>query len=153
MLYEKLQQEAVQHDIDIYEKPMKSKVKGLYGDKIIWINGNLPNTTDKACVVAEELGHYHTSYGDILNQSDVRNRKQERRAREWAYNCLVPLSKIVQAHKAAISSRHELAEYLNVTEEFLQATINRYKEKYGLYTTYERYMIYFEPLAIIESYE
>jgi len=153
MLYDDLTQEAVQHGIDIYEEPLKPTIKGLYADQIIWINRHIPTRVEKACILAEELGHHHTSAGIIIDQTDVRNRKQEQRARAWAYEKLVPLSKIVQAHHARVSGQHELAEYLGVTEEFLQAAINRYREKYGTFTIVDKHIIYFDPLGVVETFE
>lgn len=150
MLYEILMKEAIQHDIDIYEKPMKSKIKGLYCDKVIWINHTLPTYKEKACILAEELGHYHTTVGNILDQSKIENRKQELKARVWAYKKLVPLSKIVQAHKENITSRYELAEYFNITEEFLNEAIEWYKRKYGLSINIGKFIIFFEPLKVLE---
>jgi hypothetical protein len=151
MHYDYLIREAEQHGIDIYEKPLNKKIKGLYADGVVWINRRIPTMKEKACILAEELGHYHTNVGDVLNQCDIRSRKQERAARQWAYEKLVPLSKIVQAHRAHVSNRHELAEYLGVTESFLQAALDRYREKYGLYVTRGRYTIYFDPLGVIEE--
>lgn len=42
--------------------------------------------TEKSCVLAEEIGRRYTTIGDILDQNDMNNRKQELRARLWAYN-------------------------------------------------------------------
>lgn len=70
--YEKLIAEC--DELVIEERPMKSS--GLYSDGCIWINKNM-TTTEKRCVLAEELGHHYTTVGDILDQSDIGNRKQE----------------------------------------------------------------------------
>lgn len=153
MTYENLLQEAQQHGIDTYEKPMTPTIKGLYSDKVIWINKNIPTNDEKACILAEELGHYHTSSGNILDQSKISNRKQELRARTWAYERLVPLQKIVQAHKSGVRNRYELAEYLGVTEDFLNSAIKRYQEKYGLCVSVESYTVCFEPLGVLEMFE
>lgn len=153
MVYENLLREAEQHGLDISEKPMTPTIKGLYSDKVIWINKNIPTNDEKACILAEELGHYHTSSGNILDQSKISNRKQELRARTWAYERLVPLQKIVQAHKSGVRNRYELAEYLGITEDFLVAAIKRYKEKYGLYFSIENYTICFEPLGVMELFD
>jgi len=152
MLYDNLIREAEQHGIDIYEKPLMIRIKGLYADGIVWINRRIPTTKEKACILAEELGHYHTSAGDILDQSDIRNRKQEKAAREWAYERLVPLEKIIEAHHARVSSRHDFAEFLGVTEPFLQAAIERYREKYGRHTIVGQYVICFDPLGVAEMF-
>lgn len=128
--------------------PMRNK--GLYSDGVIWINKGIPTTAEKYSILAEELGHYHTSSGNILDQRDMRNRKQELRARQWAYERLVPLSSIVQAHKAKVRGRFEIAEYLGVTEEFLQASIDRYRDKYGILTSIDNYIIFLDPLRVVE---
>lgn len=152
-LYETLINEAESQNIKVYEKPLLPCIRGLYGDNIIWLNRGLTLNTEKVCVLAEELGHYYTSSGNILEQKKVVSIKQEKRARNWAYEKLVPLESFIQAYKAKIRSRYEFAEFLNVTEEFLGHAIAHYKEKYGLYAQWTSYMIYFEPLGILELYE
>ena len=153
MLYDDLIQEAVQHGIDIYEEPLRPKIKGLYADNIIWINRRIPTNAEKACILAEELGHYHTNFGYITDQTKIVNRKQERRARAWAYEKLVPLSKIVQAHHDYIINRFELAEFLGVTEEFLQAAIDHYRAKYGRHTVVDKHIVCFDPLGVAEMFD
>lgn len=152
MLYEHLIQEAEQHGIDIYEEPLEPKIKGLYADQVIWINRYIATRAEKACILAEELGHYHTSVGNIIDQTKILNRKQERRARAWAYIKLVPLHKIIEAYSEGVRSRHELADYLNVTEEFLQAAINYYHGKHGQFVRVDKHIIYFDPLGVVEMF-
>lgn len=151
MVYEKLLEEAKRNNISTYEMPLSKRNKGFYADNVIWINKHL-TTNDKICTLAEELGHYHTSVGDILDQSNLTNRKQERQARNWAYKKLIPLDKIIDAFHAGVQSSYELAKYLNVTEEFLLETLNSYKDKYGVSKTINQYTIFFEPLTIMEIY-
>ena len=153
MCYENLLREAEQHGIDIYEKPMNPGIKGLYSDNIIWINHCIPTMVERACILAEELGHYHTSVGNIIDPTDIRNRKQEQRARTWAYEKLIPLSAFVEAHRQGIRNRYELAEYLGVTEDFLESALQRYKEKYGLFVAVDGLTIRLEPLGVIEFFD
>lgn len=153
MTYEKILKEAQNHEIDIYEEKMPQRIKGLYADNIIWLNKRLSTTNEKTCVLAEELGHYHTSIGDILDQSSLYNRKQEKQARSWAYKKLIPLNAIIKAFHAGIQNKYELAEYLNVTEVFLSGALTRYKEEYGVSKTINQYTIFFEPLAVLELFE
>ena len=75
----------------IEERNMKNE--GLYGDNVAWINKNLPSRR-KTCILAEEIGHYETSVGDILDQHSLDSAKQERAARGWAFNKLIPLDDI-----------------------------------------------------------
>lgn len=149
-MHETLLHEAQENNIRVVYWPFKDKIKGLYYDNVIAINRNAATTAEKACILAEELGHYHTTAGDILDQTKPSNRKQERRARRWAYERLVSPDKLVTAHKKGIKTRHELAEFFDVTEEFLVAAIHHYKEKHGLCYRVGKYQIYFEPLRIVK---
>lgn len=150
-MYERLLNEAEKEHIEIVYIPLKGRLKGLYYDKVIAINKNIETTAEKTCVLAEELGHYYTTVGNILDQKRIQNRKLERRARAWAYKKLVPLYKLVEAYKDGIKNRFELAEYLQVTEEFLDEALKYYKEKYGMYYRLGKYWICFEPLGILEN--
>ena len=73
------------------------------------------------------------------------NRKQEQRARAWAYNKMIGLLGIVKAYEHGCRSLHETAEYLNVTEEFLNDALKYYATKFGEYTIVDNYVIYFIP--------
>lgn len=153
MVYEKLLNEARHHEIDIYEKPMPKRMKGLYADNIILINKYLPTTNEKACVLAEELGHYHTSSGDILDQSNLSNRKQEKQARNWASEKLVTLCNLVEAFEHGCRSSFEIAEFLNITELFLEDSLIYYREKYGYQVQVgEKYTLYLDPLGVYKNF-
>ncbi|MGN7409937.1 ImmA/IrrE family metallo-endopeptidase [Sporosarcina sp. SAFN-010] len=149
--YEKLLHEAFQQGVEVYEEPLKGRIKGLYSDNFIKINKLIPTSIEKCCVLAEELGHYHTSCGVILDQTKLMNRKQEKRARNWAYKRLVPLSSFIDAYKSGIKNRYELAFYLGVTEPFIEETLYRYKEEHGLFAIVDDYAVYFEPLGVLEK--
>jgi len=153
MLYESLLEEASEQRLNVYERTMSKRIKGLYGDNVIWINKRISTNAERYCVLAEEIGHHYTSFGDITNQEDIRNRKQELRARSWAFGHTVPLAKIVQAHKYGVRNKYELADFVGVTEEFLASSINRYQDKYGQTVNHEGYTICFEPLGVVEWFE
>ena len=82
---------------------------------------------------------------NILDQSDDRNRKQEMRARLWAYDKKIGLHGIINAYEARRTSIEEMANFLNVTPEFLRDAIKCYKGKYGHYVILDNYIIFFEP--------
>ena len=150
MTYEELQ--IQNSDLNIREMDL-SEVIGLKG---LYINGNIAikqdmSTTEKACVLAEELGHHYTTVGNILNQSDVSNRKQELHARLWAYNKQIGLMGIIQAYKRRCQNLAEMADYLDVTEEFLANALDQYRKKYGCQVEIDNYIIFFEPyFAVME---
>lgn len=151
MDYEDLLEKAEKAGIQLYENNRISGLKGLYVDNTITINSNIETEAEKKCILAEELGHYCTSYGNILDQSTVENRKQEKKAREWAYRQTVGLSDLIQAYKSGVRNRYELAEFLNVTEEFLQEVITYYQGKYGPCFEFDNYIIYFAPFGVLEK--
>lgn len=145
MGYEDLINEIEKDGIEVIEMKFKGKAKGYYSDNIIAINSNNKSNAEKYSTLAEEIGHHYTTYGNIADQSDVRNRKQEKRARNHAYERLIGIVELVNAFEHGVRGRYELAEYLNVTEEFLEHSIQHYREKYGVYYTIDNYIIYFEP--------
>ena len=151
MNYETLLEEADSQFLVVKEKPLRAHNGRIKGNRIA-IKKDIP-TTQKACVLAEELGHHYTTVGNILDQSKAENRKQERRARLWAYKKAFDLVDLVSAYKHGCRNRYEIAEYLEVTESFLQEALDTYKEKYGPYTKVDRYVVYFEPLGVLELYD
>lgn len=143
MNYELLLMESDNNNIITKEKPLRLYDGRIKGNKIL-IRSDM-DTIRKSCVLAEELGHYYTTVGNILDQTDSSNRKQELRARLWAYDRLVGLSGIVKAYKHGCKSLTETAEYLNVTEDFLSDAIKEYESKYGTSVVYGEYEISFTP--------
>lgn len=147
--YETLIQNANDKGAEVIDYPFESEnIKGLYCDNTIAISSKIKTTAEKSCVLAEELGHYHTSTGNILDQGKVENRKQEQRARLWAYRKMVTLDKIMSACEYGCRNRYELAEHLDVTEEFLQEALDKYHSIYGAAAQIGGYLVMFEPLNI-----
>ena len=123
--FEKLCQTASDIDVDIVDYPFTSdRFKGLYCDGTIALNQDICADSEKACILAEELGHHFTTVGNITDQKETENRKQERRARVWAYNEMISLSDLVDSYKDGCRSRYEIAEHLEVTEKFLQECLD-----------------------------
>lgn len=150
MKYDILLNDANTAGLNIKERPFRTYDGRIKGNNIYLREGM--NTVQKTCVLAEELGHHHTSIGNILDMNDMRNRKQERQARLWGYNKLIGLTGIIKAFQAGCQSRHEMAELLDVTEEYLQECIDCYRDKYGVCTEVDNYIIYFIPrLAVMEK--
>ncbi len=145
--YEQLLDEASEKNITVIENYdlTGTQLKGLYCDSVVAIGNTTTSNTERACVLAEELGHHYTAAGDILDQSTVGNRKQEMRGRIWAYNNQVGLRGIIDAYLHHCQSLSESAEYLGVTEEFLNDSLTYYTNKYGVCTQVDNYVIFFQP--------
>ena len=147
MKYNALLNEANAEGISIKERPFKTYDGRLKG-KDIYLRKDM-NTTEKSCVLAEELGHYYTTVGDILDMNVPENRKQERQARLWGYNRVIGLFGLIRAYEHGCKDKYEIAEYLDVTEEYLEDCINCYRDKYGEYKIVDNYTIYFIPNLMI----
>lgn len=148
MNYEALLDEAQQDGLIVKEKPLiynDGRIKG----KRIAIRKDIETSKEKACVLAEELGHHHTSIGNIIDMENVSNRKQERQARIWGYNKLIGLTGIIKAFEAGCQSVHDIAEFLEVTEEYFLDAIECYRGKYGVSTEISEYTIYFIPYLTV----
>lgn len=144
MTYEELK--TKHNDLNIVEMDL-SEVKGLKG---LYFDGNIAlerkmSQTEKSCVLAEELGHYYTTSGNILDQTDVSNRKQEYRARLYGFNLKIGLMGLIRAFEHGCRSASDIAEYLDVTEEYLKEAVDCYQSKYGVYATVDNYAVYFTP--------
>lgn len=150
--FERLEDEASKDGVDvIHQKFRNQNIGGLYCDGTIGINKTIATSVEKSCILAEELGHHYTSIGNIIDMTDARNRKQERQARLWGYNKKIGLNGIINAFRAGCQNRYEIAEFLESTEEYLQECINCYRDKYGIYTIIDNYVIYFIPnLAVVK---
>lgn len=144
--YEEMQDRAYNAGIDVVEYSFRNKtIKGLYCDGTAAISNNIDTNAEKACVLAEEMGHHYTSAGNIIDQTDERNRKQEFRARMWAYNEMIGLMGIVRAFNHGCHNLYEMAEYLDVTEEYLKEALDTYRDKYGVRTDIDNYTVCFIP--------
>ena len=79
--YLQLVQLAECENVKIIEMPMHGRNKGMYSDNTIALSSFIETTVESRCILAEELGHYYTTVGDITDQSKIENRKQELKAR------------------------------------------------------------------------
>lgn len=149
MTYEQLLTVADQNGLLVKEKALNDHDGLIKGNRIA-IRKDIETQKEKSCVLAEEIGHDRTSYGDILDQNDIMNRKQEYRAKLYGYNLKVGLTGLISAYEAGCRNLYEVAEFLDATEEYLKNVIDCYHSKYGQYTAVDNYMIYFEPFAVMK---
>ena len=146
MNYEDLLKEYADKDLIIKEKPLQSSNGRIYNNRIAIRHGL--SSVDKTCTLAEELGHYYTTAGDIIDQENTGNRKQEHRARMWAYEKLLPLQLFVLAFKHGCHGIHETAEFLEVSEDFLMECVKAYYNKYGPFLEFKDYLFMFSETGL-----
>lgn len=138
---------------NLYDLAEKEKIKiydwhieDAYGafiniDKInaIALNYNKIGTyVEEKCILAEEIGHYYydATYSPYCQNMQLIT-KQERKAKKFAYNVLVPFENLRKAILSGKTSILSLAEYFDVTAQFMSNCIALYLEKYGYIVTKE----------------
>ena len=94
MNYEQLLTAADQEGLLVKEQPL-TEHDGLIRGSHIAIRKDIETQAEKSCVLAEEIGHYRTSSGNILDQNKVESRKQEYRARLYGYNLKIGLTGLI----------------------------------------------------------
>ena len=149
MTYEDLLVLSDSENLIVKEKDIPGYGGRIYKNRIA-INRALPTQAEKSCVLAEEIGHHCTSSGDLLDQTDIMNRKQEYRARFYGYNLKIGLTGLIRAYEAGCRNLFEMADFLDATEEYLKEAIQCYKSKYGICAVVDNYIIYFEPFAVMK---
>ncbi|HDV6242967.1 TPA: ImmA/IrrE family metallo-endopeptidase, partial [Staphylococcus pseudintermedius] len=105
--------------------------KGFYSDQVILIDDSLTEYK-KHETLAEEIAHHKITYGNILDQSNMLNRKFELKARRLANESVISLQGLINAFNYGVQNIYDLALYFEVTKDFVLDTIQHYKQKYGL---------------------
>lgn len=92
---------------------------------IIALNSNL-DSCEKNCVLCEELGHFYKCATYNINCEDKNYiRKMEYKAKKYAIQRLVPIDRLINLSRSY--NRYEVAQILNVTDEFLEMAVHFYR--------------------------
>lgn len=149
--YEELVDSATNNGYVVQELPLKSGDGRCKGRRIA-IRQDIPTLKKKADTLAEEIAHGEITVGDISDQSNPNNRRQEHIARLWAYKKRLPLLDIVKAYEAHCQNVFEMSEYLDVSEDTIRDAIECYRQIYGHGTILGDYFIQFEPYFSVGNY-
>lgn len=146
MKLENLYNLAKKEKIYIYDWHIKD-ANGIYIniDKVnaIALNYDKIGTyIEEKCVLAEELGHYYydAAYSPYCKNLQLIS-KQEYKAKKWAYNTLIPYENLRRAILNGKTSILSLADYFNVTTQFMNKCIEFYINKYGYILTQEEMLL------------
>ena len=118
---------AEKNNIEIDDFPM-DKVKAFSLKGTIIINPELVKTERerKECMV-HELGHnIKNAFYNISSTLETRER-QEERATRWAVHTLIPAEELKKALKKGYTEIWQLAEYFDVSGEFIVDAIRVHK--------------------------
>lgn len=129
--YENLVNEFSQ-EVDIYEMDLVGNLKGLYFGKYktIIIDSKL-SEIEKIGILLEEWGHHKTTTTNILDQRKVENSKQEQQAVDYGIENFISKESLQKAYENASFEKndYEIAEFLNISEEFLKEVYDYYLRK------------------------
>lgn len=138
---EKLQDIAYLQNIEVDRFDLPKRIRGLYYEegnyRSITINTNVNSVNEEVDVMAEEIGHSVIGGGDLFfpeGADPVIKQKAELRAKNYAYNLVLPAKKLLNALFEKWEM-HEIAEEYCVTETFVNEAIESYKYK-GLIPEY-----------------
>lgn len=109
-----------------FKKDMSDGLGGLINNNNIYVNAN-ESFNRLYSNLAEEIGHYETAGGDIIDQSVVVNRKYELLGRKWSYRKLMPqkdLEKFIKANETI--HRYDLAEEFGIPDDVVDEAIQMY---------------------------
>ena len=83
----------------------------------------IETTAQERVHLAHEIGHCETlAFYNAYSPLEIRE-KQERKADRWAVSKLVPVRELTEALRRGIKEIWDLAEYFDVTEEFMLKAI------------------------------
>ena len=127
--YENLIIYAENIGVKVKEKDFCTNKKyGKNIDNKIYINSRMTEL-EKYEVLSEEIGHYKTTFGNITNLDDVRNLKQEIRARDTSIEEICSINNIIKCIKKGARDRDEIAEMLCVSNELFSDAIKYHTRK------------------------
>ncbi len=126
---EELKQEAGERGIDVQEREIPvpgmsaAYIKTETGEHIVIRQDG--TQAERACWLAEELGHHYTGSGRRLHYNAVDDWRAEAKARKWAHDRLLSPEAIRTAARNT-DDIYEIAFTLNVSVEFLRESIDWY---------------------------
>lgn len=149
--YEKLIIDAERLGATVIEMDLEGET-GYCLNEALFINKNL-SEKQKYWILSEEIGHFKTTFGNILNLNDIRNKKLENVARSESIERVCSLVHIVNAIKQGANDRYEIAEYLSITDNFFDEAIKYHRLKNELFCECDGVVLYFEPnFGVLKNY-
>lgn len=146
--YEELLDIAEKEGITVIEYDFTGDAMGIYCDGCIFIN-KWASSVEKACTLAEEIGHHHTASKNILSMKSLESKKQELQGRRWGIKKVLLFDDIIDAIIGGCERLSDIAEHLDITEGFLSEALNYYYQKYGPSIAYDNYMVILSPNSVI----
>ncbi|BAP85488.1 hypothetical protein LOOC260_109490 [Paucilactobacillus hokkaidonensis JCM 18461] len=111
---------------------------GFITGKTIYLNKNL-SIQEQYQWLQEEIAHYDYTVGDIVDENTTDKRKQEHLARSKAMERTVTLDGLVYCFVHELWAPDEIADYFDVTDDYLRDCLENYATKRGSVFRYKDY--------------
>ena len=119
--------------IKVYEYDMpKYGAMSIMDEKgrcFIGIDKEKKSKSEQKTMLLHELGHCLTGAFYNMYTPFCLRTKCERRANEWAIENYLPYDRLIDAYKSGISTDYELAQYFEVSEQFVRMAKEYYLQK------------------------
>lgn len=121
---------ADKNNISVYHFPLGSSIKSMSVPGAIGMDADhIETTAEEQTMLAHELGHCVTGSFYTGNSPHELKAQKEYRANKWAVQTLIPFTELSEAFQNDITDPWELAEYFNVSRDFINFTIKYYEDK------------------------
>ena len=126
----KLYSIAEKHNIIVNTRgmPMPSMAIEVYGIRAIALHNDLTKREERS-YLSHELGHHMKSALYDKTTPCFTRGQCEHKADKWAVHKLIPVRSLHAAFRKGYVEVWQLAEYFDVTEEFILKTIEIYKQE------------------------
>lgn len=128
------------------------KLDGLLVDKTIYLRDDL-HPHEKNAILGEEIGHFFTTSGRVTDYRDMYQFKNEVKGRRAGFEMTMPLEKLIECCELGLKNVYEVAEHLELPEEYIWAALKHYEVKYGNTVIIDQCRIVFNPLSITKVQE
>lgn len=129
-LYE-LYDYADENNIDVDYFPMREVISLSIPGSIAMDVDKIKNNIEEKEHLAHELGHCMRHAFYTFSSMETRGR-METRADRWAIKKLLPFSLLKEAVTNGLQETYELAEYFDLSEQFVTKAVNYYTQQLGL---------------------
>ncbi|EAE1669503.1 toxin [Listeria monocytogenes] len=114
---------------------------GIYADGHILLERHM-NSRNKKVILIEEYLHSKHTEGNILDETDINNKKQENFVRRKNYELLFSSECIIRAYNLGFTYYHDVADYFDLPETFIRDAIKHYEQLYGEMWEVGEYIIF-----------
>lgn len=150
--YEELEQTAYENHIEVltYKLPIDGFYYSTRDFATVTINDGVDGLDRRGCVLARGIGYHTVAPPNLLDVPQKIRHIYDRAALRWAVQRLMPWERIIDAWEAGVRSEYEMAEYLEITPEFLRESVDYLRSAHGDHVRHKNICIGLSPIIVRE---